>query len=162
MSQTSYGMSQDVAVAGLPASASGAAVNIQTYNNPVDIVRFGHAVAKVTGDENGIEQPDGSGSVIVGVVVRDQSLEYDADAENQHAADSDVAVMRRGQIYVYCEEAVTPDSAVYVRYTANGGLDHLGAFRTDADSSKALALTTAKFLTSAGAGEYAILDLNIA
>lgn len=162
MGQTDYSMSQDVAVAGLLASAAGAAVNIQTYNNPVDAIRFGHAVSKVSGDENGVEQPDAGGAVIVGVALRDESLEYNSAAENQYPALSAVAVLRRGQAYCYVEETVTPDAAVFVRHTANGGLTRLGAFRTDADGGNAVALATAKFITGASAGGYAIIDFNIA
>lgn len=164
MSQTSYSMSQDTAVAGQIASAAGAPVTILTYNNPADVIKFGHAVGKVTADENGVKQPV-SGSAILGVAVRDQNLPYDSDAENSYPIKSDVAVMRRGQIYVYCEEAVTPDDSVFVRFLANDPLNNLGAFRTDIDDdggAHAVALATAKFLTSAAAGGYAVLDLNIA
>lgn len=160
MSQTNYSMSQDTAVAGQLYGVG--PQTILTYNNPVDAILFGVAVAKVSADANGIEKPDSSGAVIVGVAVRDPSIEYDPDAENQFEALSDVPVLRRGQIYVYCEEAVTPDDDVYVRHTANGGLTVLGAFRNDNDGGNALALSTAKFLTSAGIGGYAVLDLNIA
>lgn len=160
MSQTDYSMSQDVAVAGQLYGVG--PHTILTYNNPVDTILFGLAVAKVSGDANGVEKPDSSGAVIAGVAVRDPSLEYDPDAENQFEALSDVPVLRRGQVYVYCEEAVTPDDAVFVRHTANGPLTILGAFRNDNDGGNALALTTAAFITSAGIGGYAVLDLNIA
>lgn len=162
MAQLDYSMDQDVAVGGQIAYAAGQEMTILTYNNPVDVITFGLAVAKVSGDANGVEQPDSGSAVIAGVACRDQAQEYDSGNENSFPALSNVPVMRRGQVYVYCEEAVTPDDDVYVRHTANGGLTILGAFRTDSDSSNALALTTARFLTSASSGGYAVLDLNIA
>lgn len=161
MAQTSYAMDQDVAVAGLPYSASGQPSVTLTYNNPVDVIKFGRAVAKVSADENGVEKPDSGSAVIVGVAVLDSSLQYDSTNENAYAADSEVCVMARGQIYVYVEEDVTPDSDVYVRHTANGGLTDLGAFRTDADTSNALQMSNARFVKGASAGGYAVLDLNI-
>lgn len=162
MSQTSYAMDQESNVAGDLAYSNIDQCTILTYKNPVDQIKFGRAVAKVSADENGVEKPDSGSSVIVGVSLRDLTIEYDSSNENLYPALSDVSVMRRGQVYVYVEEDVTPDDAVFVRHTANGGLTDLGAFRTDSDSSNALALTTAKFLTSASAGGVAILDLNIA
>ena len=135
--------------------------DILTYNNPVDVIRFGCAVAKVSTDDDGIEKPDSSGADIVGVAILDKALEYDSDNENSYPAESSVSVLRRGEIYVYCEEAVTPDDPVYTRYTASGSNTVLGAFRTDADSSKALLLSNCAYLTSADAGGYAVLAVNL-
>ncbi|OHD25173.1 MAG: hypothetical protein A2Y38_06665 [Spirochaetes bacterium GWB1_59_5] len=128
----------------------------------MDEIPFGRAVAKVTGDDNGVELPDSGAAVLLGVAVRDISVEEgDATAENAFAADSAVGVLRRGQIWVQVEEAVTPDDAVFVRHTANGPLTKLGIFRTDADGGNAIALTTAKFLTSAATDGLAVLDVNL-
>ena len=163
MSQTSYDLEQPVAVNGLIADAAGLPKSVLTYNNPVDEIKFGRAVAKVSGDDNGVEKPDSSGAILVGVAVRDISVEEGSTtAENAYPATSAVGVMRRGQVWVQVEEAVTPDDAVFVRHTANGPLTELGIFRTDADTANAIALTTAKFMTSAAAGGLAVLDLNIA
>src|SRR3990172_3915806 len=126
MSQTAYDLEQPVAVNGLLADASGMPKTTNTYNNPAVEIPFGRAVAKIATDDNGVRLPTGGGDLLVGVAVRDYSVEQgDATAENAYAIQSAVGVLRRGQIWVQVEEAVTPDDAVFVRHTANGPLTKL-------------------------------------
>lgn len=258
MSQTTYSDEMAVGLKGMP--ADNGPKDIVTYNNPVDLITFGRAVAKVSGDADGIELPDGSGSIIKGVAVRGMTEEHE-----YFPALSAVPVMKKGRILVEVEQDVTPDSDVYVVYdgrkqqqtltfdadlitdnvinlkvngeaispvtfTSNhnttmaaivtaikalagagkvsdatcpgsgskvitiigfaNGVDFVvsdivvtagetqaagemaetvasvpdtdkGKFRADANSSRALALTSAKFMTAASAGGLAVLDLNI-
>jgi hypothetical protein len=58
------------------------------------------------------------------------------------------------------EDAVTAESAAFVRFVA-AGAEQLGAFRSDADGTDAVALPGAKFVTDAIAGELALLDINL-
>lgn len=162
MSQTSYDMDQPIGVAGLLADASGSPKKTATYINPDDEIPFGRAVAKDSATDSACKLPDGAGVDIVGIAVRDSATEEsDATAENAYATESAVAVLRRGRIYVVVEEAVTPDDAVFVRHTANGLLTSLGIFRTDNDGGNALEITSARYVTSAGLGELAIVDINL-
>lgn len=162
MSQTSYSTEMTTAVDGMPGDAAGAPQVIDSYNNPVDEIKFGVAVQQVSGDDDGIELPDSSGAKIRGIAVRDLTEENgSAAADNTYPADSRVAVMKKGRIWVPVEEAVSPSSDVYTRYTAGGGNTQLGAFRTDADSSKALQITQARFLTSTSGAGRALLEINL-
>ena len=154
MSQTAYSLEHDVAVSGGLADVNN--TSRDTYNNPVDEIKFGHMVAKVSGDDDGCEQPDSAGADLLGVSLRKISTEND-----KYAAKSAVAVLRRGQVFVEVEEAVTPDSDVFVRHTAGGGGSELGIFRTDADTASAVQITNARFKTSAAAGKVAVLEINL-
>lgn len=162
MAQTSYSLTMDIAVSGMLADMAGGPKKTETYNNPDDEIPFGRAVAKISGDENGIKLPDGGGVVIVGIAVRDNQVEEgDASVENAYDNDSAVCVLRRGRIYVEVDQTVTPDSSVYVRHTANGGDDQKGIFRADADTANAVLLSGAKYVKGATAGGVAILDINL-
>lgn len=72
---------------------------------------------------------------------------------------SSVGILNKGRVWMVAEDAVTLGDAVYVRYTANGATKLPGMVRSDADTSKAAALTRAKFASTAGAGELVIVEL---
>lgn len=156
MSQTSYQSDPADPVAGMIADACGAPTKIESYNATEDFASFGVAAQKVSADDDGIEEVSGGSGTIVGVIVRQLATVNDAPV-----AEDAVAVMRRGRIYVYVDDDVTPDDTVYVRHTVNTGKTVLGAFRNDNDGGKAQALATSKFLTSASAGGVAVLDINL-
>lgn len=59
-----------------------------------------------------------------------------------------VSIMEKGKVYVEVEEAVTPDSDVFVRFVAGAGGDQLGIFRTDADTASAAQLANARWESS--------------
>lgn len=94
-----------------------------------------------------------------GVAVRSDSIENGDD--EGYPLNEAVEVLSAGVVWVPVEEAVTPASDVYVRYAARGLNTELGTFRTDSDSSTAAALPSARWLTSAGAGELALLEINL-
>jgi len=160
MSQTSYDMDMQVGINGMIADSS--PHKLVTMFNPVDEIPFGRVVAKASGVESGIELPDSSGAVLVGVAHRDMTVEQEAaTADDAYPINSDVAVGKRGHYYVLVDSAVTPDSSVFVRHTANGAKDKLGVCRANNDGGNALAFSNAKFLTSAADGGIAILDVNL-
>lgn len=162
MSQTSYSLSMSTAVAGLPGDAAGAPQVIDSYANPVDEIAFGCAVQQVSGDDSAIELPDNGSAIIRGVAVRDLAEENgSAGADNTFPVNSAVPIMKKGKIWVRVEEAVTPASDVYARYTVNGGNTQLGAFRTDADAGKAIQITQARFLSSTSGSGLALLEINL-
>lgn len=110
--QTSYSLSMNEGTPGLIASAGGSPRTVLTYNNPVDAIEFGRAIAKVSGTDGACQLPSGGSAVIVGVAVRDTSVEGIS-----YVAKSNVGALRRGQIYVEVENTVTEDSDVYVRHS---------------------------------------------
>lgn len=66
-----------------------------------------------------------------------------------------VSVEEKGEVYVKVEDAVTPLSAVFVRF--QGGDE--GLFRSDADGGDAAELANARFKEGADAGGFALLEL---
>lgn len=71
-------------------------------------------------------------------------------------------IISKGVVYVEVEQAVQPGDAVYFRHTTASGTGTsiaLGKFRKDADSSKALQLTNARWRGKAAAGGIAALEI---
>lgn len=98
--------------------ASGNDNLILTYNVVTgSLIKPGLAVAKISGDENGIKLPDASNSLMVGVSTRDTSEEDIDEEEFTYSANSNVGVVRRGVVWVLVDQDVTPDDAVYVRFS---------------------------------------------
>ena len=71
-----------------------------------------------------------------------------------------MSVCRKGRLYVQVEDAVVAGNDVYVRYVADTG-ETLGACRSDADTSDAAVLPSAKYRSSAAAGGIAIVEINL-
>jgi len=95
--------------------------------------------------------PTGAADDVLGVVLRTLVDETPAGV----AADSALDLMKIGQCWVLCEAAVTPgDDAFFQFTTANAG-----QFRADNDGGQAAQLVRARFETTAGAGEIALLTL---
>jgi hypothetical protein len=154
MSQLSYSVNQGIGASGQIAFPSPSTT--LTWNNPTDEVPYGRMLAKVAGDDNGAKLPTADSDVMVGVAVLEQNR-----ADDHYPAKSAMAVLKRGQIYVEVEEDVTPDNDVFVRFADGAGGTEKGIFRTDADTDTAVQVTNARYLTSASAGGFAIVDLNL-
>lgn len=133
--QTSYSLSMNEGTPGLIASAGGSPRTVLTYNNPVDAIEFGRAVAKVSGTDGACQLPSGGSAVIVGVAVRDTSVEGIS-----YVAKSNVGALRRGQIYVEVENTVTEDSDVYVRHSGRAQVQTF-VLSGDAITSNSIAAT---------------------
>lgn len=73
-----------------------------------------------------------------------------------------VPVLTRGRIYVTVENTVTSDSPVYWRQIATMSNPVLGSFRSDSDSGNAILLPSnqVRWITSASAGNLAVLEIN--
>lgn len=97
-----------------------------------------------------------SGKNPVGVVICDVL----SDA-NPIAAGSALACLRKGRIWVYPEEAVTPASAVFVRFASGSGGTALGSFRASADTATAVEITKCRWITSGSATVLALLEINL-
>lgn len=78
-----------------------------------------------------------------------------------YAEDSEMPVVRRGRMYVRCENAFTAGTKVFVRFTANGAGKVPGNIRSDADTDKAVALPNARFENSGDAGELALIRFDV-
>jgi len=100
--------------------------------------------------------------VFLGLTVKDDTLEQDNSGNVYYKlANLDmVSTCTRGRIVVYVEEAVTPLSSVYLRYKANGTGKTTGQFRKDADSSKAVLISNARFKSTTSAAGLVELEIN--
>ncbi|MFZ5440471.1 MAG: structural cement protein Gp24 [Myxococcota bacterium] len=164
MSQTSYTTYQSAAFAGMLADNGETDILSYVSEEASANLPFGVAVAKGTADNGMLAMVNGS-SVIVGVLAHTHQVDPSQLASSPAGAGVPPKylgnVLKRGRIVVQVEEAVTPASAVYVRHTAGAGGTQKGAIRASADTATAVAWTAARFLSSAGANGYAVLEVNL-
>jgi len=107
--QTSYNFEMAVGTKGQ--RADNGHYDILSKNNPVDRLYFGRGVAKVAGDEDGVQLPDAADNRFEGCVLRDMG-----EPNEYFEPLSSVPVVQRGRIFVEVEEAVTPDDDVYATF----------------------------------------------
>lgn len=97
----------------------------------------------------------------LGVALHTQAVENALSGESLgYSPESAVSILRRGRVYVQVEDAVVEGAQAFVRHVAGAG-EQLGAFRSDVDGSDASALPGAYYRKSAGAGELAVLEINL-
>jgi len=155
MSQTIVDLNQPIGLPGQKANI--VPDSVRSYIAEADL-GFGLLVVAGTDPDRQVKPPALSTDITVfntvrGVTLRDVARENGAiDIEDESAA----SVLEFGDVFVTVETAVTPASSVFVRF---GGVGTPGAFRNDADGSNAAALANARFITSAGIGEIAILRI---
>lgn len=81
-------------------------------------------------------------------------------SEIGYLTQSTMSILHKGIFWAQVEDAVIAGGAVFVRFVAGTG-EQLGAVRSDADGSDAVALPNARFKTSASAGGLAQISLNL-
>jgi len=98
----------------------------------------------------------------LGVTIMTQAIEqnYQTAGGNGYALETAMSIMRKGRIYVTVEDAVTAGAQAFARFDNSGG-GSLGAFRSDDDSSTAVALPTGYYRTNTAASGIAILEINL-
>lgn len=107
-----------------------------------------------------VSSPDVAADVL-GVSVMDHNREQQlVTGTTQYAINEPVNVLRQGAVYVYAEEAVNPDSTVYVRMVTNGTKIR-GMFGASSDSAKCLALSYAKYADAITAAGLVKLEINL-
>jgi hypothetical protein len=104
-------------------------------------IGFGLAVSQGAGDQGIIL----GGSAFVGITVRDVAVGAEGTKYNQYV---NAGFLTRGQIWVTVVSAVVAGAAVHYD-TSTGALD----------DSTGTAIPGARFVTSAGAGELALVEL---
>lgn len=99
---------------------------------------------------------------VAGVAVHNHGVEQNKGGINNlgYEPQSAMNVLREGRVVVRVEDAVVKGGLPFVRFVAGAG-EQLGAFRSDADTSDAVALPNASYKSSAGAGELAIVQINV-
>jgi hypothetical protein len=157
MSQTTYNKIHDAGVAGLQSSGNNDISGFMAE----EALDFGVYVTKGTDPEKQVKLPADATAItdianVRGIVVRSHVTEND---ETTGIALKDAAdVLRSGEIWVRVEETVTPDDAVFVRYTAETG-KFKGHFRTDDGGGKAAELPNANWVK--GGSSIALLRIKL-
>lgn len=152
MSQTTYNEKMDVSFEGMLAD-SGRIDALSALIEGSDIAGFGLAVKRGTA-ENQVAALSANTDKVAGVVIH-KHVESGLLEEFE-----DVSILRKGRIVVKVEEAVVAGDPVFVR-AVTAGLEVAGAFRKSADSTDCIALTNCEFVTGAGIGGLAVVDLNL-
>lgn len=151
--QTSYSINQAEAMLGMKADSMYDLVE-GTWVANVEAIPVGRICAKDLTVDNGCQLPDGTNQELIGGAILEARLIADNAGVVQYAVKDTVNILRTGKMWVWCEEAINPDSdSVFVRITADGATKLRGQVRKDVDGGKAIAFTKAKFRkTLAGAG----------
>ena len=124
-------------------------------------VLFGQGLAVVA--ENESAQPSATGFVFEGVAIKTNLPLNNSSSSASYKANTAISVLRKGRIWVKSESIITNilTDGVFLRHTANAALIP-GQFRIDADTARADAITTARWLTTTTAiNQLALLEFNI-
>ena len=126
-------------------------------------VPFGKLVVVGTDPDKQGQLPSTTGEIttasgILGVSIHSHDNQFTAVGEGNANEDA-MNLMHKGRVYVKVEEAVTPASPVFARYAAGG--DGLGSFRASDPGTAADQVPGARYLSSAGIGELALLEVDL-
>ena len=129
-------------------------------------VGFGLGLAQGSGADGRCKLPAASGDVTnlflgISALVQTKEQPYPSlSGPVQYPAGSDIAIMRKGRIWVQVEEAVVPMGPVFCRFASGAGGTQLGAFRTSADTATAAQVPHAVYRSTAAAQGFAVVELN--
>jgi len=162
MSQTNYDFDAPAAFAGQLGDLSPKHVR-SSRNEETTAIPFGVAVKQGTGDDD-VLLPDTATDEIIGITVHSHAHDsYTAGVADGVATKGSVDVLHGGTVFVQVEEAVAPGDQVFTRI-ADGVADatktQKGAFRKSADTATAIRVRGARFLTTAAAGGFALVEFD--
>lgn len=164
--QTSISQTPTVALAGQLVDSAENDVLSYVSEEASEEIPFGVMVMHGTADDQCLLL-DGTAAEaddkLLGVTVRSQAYAKDTELGDTGVKPKNViGILRKGRIWVEVEEAVTPQSKVRVR-VVDAGSEVPGAFRDTADDTDDCILISsfARYVTSAGAGELAQLEIDM-
>ena len=129
--QTSYTDSVAAGFEGARADAGPIDV-LGRINGDSSEIPFGRAVCFDTGDRE-VDLPAATSDKVVGIALASMAYQPGATLGTSGiAADAQVNVLRRGRVYLTCEEDVVPGDRLHVRAVAGAGGSVLGKFRKTA------------------------------
>lgn len=170
--QTSYGYSHDKGIAGMPYDLTPA---FDVTADATVAVEFGAGLVMATHSTSNnripVKLPDASNNVFAGIAVYDRAQQVNSGTPAGlgdltttegavYPASEPIRLRRRGRLYVYSEQAISPSDPVFLRYAANGGLV-AGNFRKDADTSRAFQITNAVWVSTTTAAGIAVVEINL-
>ena len=129
-------------------------------------IGLGLVVVQGTGDNEARLPTSGDTATdAVGISVKNTDSEVNAGdpvLETTFIPGSIVSAMQEGAAFVFTEDAVVVNAAVFFRITAATLPDEqVGRVRSDVDGGDAVALFGSRFLTSAAAGELVKVSINL-
>lgn len=149
--QTSYSQNAPAGLPGLVAHDFGQADIISRLAE--GDIEFGRVVSRGTDPDNQVVPGNGV-TTVMGLSVRDLAREVDNNGDSLYVDESVAAVMKKGYMWVTVLDAGAPDDALYfVNATGEIGVGAPGAGQT--------ALTGVNLETTVGAGELAIVRVNL-
>lgn len=153
MSQTTYEIQADRAFAGMLAQFDATTKSsISRASEEAGAFGFGLPAVAGTDAEKQMLIPSGAGDTFLGVTVHAQAHQTPATTGIDNGETGEV--LRRGKIWVVCESGCAVGDPVYWRHTTSPG-----AWRNAGPDSVLAA--GASWATAAGAGELAIIDINL-
>lgn len=133
---------------------------VRSMSNEGVGVPFGIAVKRGTGDSQ-FEPLAAAGDEVIGILSHSHARDVLGLVEGEDVRKGDVGnVVAQGTVYVRVEDAVTPADPVFVRFADGVAVPTnktRGAFGKAADTNTAKELVGARYLTSAAAGELALV-----
>jgi hypothetical protein len=127
-----------------------------------EAIPFGRGI--VVASDGTVALPSSDTEEFAGVAVHKEMATPNDDGSAEYAEDDDVLVLRRGTVWVYCEQAVDPTKDVYVRTGDEYQGHRPGDFRTDNDAEsdpQTLQITNARWANKTTAAGLALLELNL-
>ena len=109
---------------------------------------------------NSVVVHDDSGGTLTSSIVASMQAVTFSNGNVFYAPTEMVTVLRKGRIYVQVEVAVISDDSVYIRHVASGTKVR-GGFGNVVDSSTCFLVSGARYVTSAAAGGFAIIEINL-
>lgn len=134
--------------------------DVRSVVNPLGKLYFGR-LAVIDGESKAKHPVNGTDKVL-GVVMHSHATVSKEDGlDAGYAAKETANVIRKGYVWVVIEEDIAVGDAVFYRHAAGTGTK-LGAFRNDADTATATALTNARWVIGGTAAQgIALLELGI-
>lgn len=161
MVQTSVAASIARARAGLVGDNSPSYVS-SFANGESASIPYGIALMQGTAADEA-ELPDNAGAKFLGISAFSHALEQAArQGPAVIGVDDEFNCLRFGTVNVVVENAVAKGGKVYARITSDGGSNtQLGSIRGDDDGGRAVCLPGCEFLSSAGAGGFALVFVDL-
>lgn len=158
--QTTYNLEMDPAFEGMLAG-TGAKQTDSKLLEGAATVRYGHAVIRGSADlDRGALPVTDAAQPLLGVTQHSHFNEVGADDQNLVDPGKMFNCLSEGRIYVQVEDAVTPASPVFCRVTAAAApMDSVGRFSGAAGAGRR-ATTGMRFISSAAAEGFAILEID--
>jgi hypothetical protein len=129
-------------------------------NGDAASIPFGVGVVK-DGADGVVDLPTATAEITAdfrGISFRDPTKESKLDTPDGYETGDLMTIVEKGWVWVDVEDAVTSGDSVFCRAVA-AGAEQLGAFRSDADGTDAVAVPNAVFRTSTSGAGLAIVEL---